>query len=64
MNWHMYYPIVDFRLISVDGLNLCQRIRQKNRSLPVLMLTIFGSIRDKVEGFGAGADDYIPIVAL
>jgi two-component system copper resistance phosphate regulon response regulator CusR len=51
--------ILDINLPEINGLELCKRIRQKNTSIPILMLTTFGSVPDKVEGFNAGADDYM-----
>jgi two-component system copper resistance phosphate regulon response regulator CusR len=51
--------ILDINLPGINGFELCARIRQKNKSVPILMLTTFGSIPDKVEGFDAGADDYM-----
>jgi two-component system copper resistance phosphate regulon response regulator CusR len=51
--------ILDINLPGINGLELCKRIRQKNKQVPVLMLTTFGSVPDKVEGFDAGADDYM-----
>jgi two-component system copper resistance phosphate regulon response regulator CusR len=51
--------ILDINLPGINGLELCAKIRQKNKSIPILMLTTFGSVPDKVEGFNAGADDYM-----
>ncbi len=51
--------LLDINLPGITGLELCEKIRQKNRSVPILMLTTFGSVPDKVEGFNAGADDYM-----
>lgn len=51
--------ILDINLPGINGLELCKRIRQINRSVPVLILTTFGSVPDKVEGFNVGADDYM-----
>ncbi len=51
--------ILDINLPGINGIELCKRIRLKNDSVPVLMLTTFGSVSDKVEGFEAGADDYM-----
>jgi two-component system copper resistance phosphate regulon response regulator CusR len=51
--------ILDINLPGINGFELCTRIRQKNRSVLILMLTTLGSISDKVEGFDAGADDYM-----
>jgi len=51
--------ILDINMPGINGLELCSRIRQKNKAVPVLMLTTFGSVSDKVEGFDMGADDYM-----
>ncbi len=51
--------ILDINLPGINGLELCNRIRQKNKAVPILMLTTFGSVEDKLEGFDAGADDYM-----
>jgi len=51
--------ILDINLPGITGLELCRRIREKNKSVPVLMLTTFGSVPDKVEAFNIGADDYM-----
>jgi DNA-binding response OmpR family regulator len=56
---HFDLIILDINLPGINGLELCTRIRQINRSVPVLMLTTFGSIDDKIEGFNVGADDYM-----
>jgi DNA-binding response OmpR family regulator len=44
---------------SIEGLEICQKIRQKGIHTPILLLTAKGQIRDKVEGLNAGADDYL-----
>lgn len=51
--------ILDINLPGINGIELCKRIRQHNKTVPILMLTTFGSVPDKVEGFDAGADDYM-----
>ena len=53
--------VLDVMLPNVDGLTLCQRLRQDNRTshLPILMLTALGRSEDVVAGFNAGADDYL-----
>ncbi|MEJ5088833.1 response regulator [Sphingobacterium faecium] len=51
--------ITDIILPKVDGLDLCKYIRQTNPDLPIIMLTALGTTDDKVEGFDAGADDYL-----
>ncbi|BFT29886.1 response regulator transcription factor [Alteromonas sp. D210916BOD_24] len=57
-----YYDVVilDLNLPTMDGLNVCQAIREKaERHIPILMLTARDSIDDKVSGFHVGTDDYL-----
>ena len=51
--------ILDIMLPKLDGFEVCKRIRVKNRSLPILMLTSKSEELDKVLGLELGADDYI-----
>lgn len=51
--------ISDIILPKLDGLELCKEIRKVNERIPILMLTALGSADDKLEGFDAGADDYM-----
>lgn len=52
--------VLDLMLPGLDGLSLCRQLRQAGRTrVPVLMLTAKDLIEDKVEGFEAGADDYL-----
>lgn len=51
--------ITDIILPKLDGLDLCKEIRQIKPDLPIIMLTALGTTNDKVEGFDAGADDYL-----
>jgi two-component system, OmpR family, response regulator RpaA len=53
--------MLDLMLPKVDGFTVCQRLRRDDRTseIPVLMLTALGQTQDKVEGFNAGADDYL-----
>ena len=51
--------ISDVVLPRVDGFELCKEIRKINAAVPILMLTALGSTDDKLDGFDAGADDYM-----
>jgi len=52
--------ILDLSLPGLDGLKLCQQLRERaSRYIPVLMLTARDSLDDKLLGFGCGADDYL-----
>jgi DNA-binding response OmpR family regulator len=60
LNNHYDLIILDLNLPMMDGLTVCQQLRQKSsRHLPIIMLTARDSIDDKVSGFTAGADDYL-----
>ena len=52
--------ILDVGLPDVDGFELCRQIRAAGHNLPILMLTARGALDDRLEGFEAGADDYLP----
>ena len=52
--------ILDLMLPGMDGITLCQRLRQEARlQTPIIMLTARDSVEDKLTGFRAGADDYL-----
>jgi DNA-binding response OmpR family regulator len=51
--------LLDLMLPKLDGIAVCQRLRQARPDLPILMLTAKGSEEDKVRGLQCGADDYI-----
>ncbi|MGE0589805.1 MAG: response regulator transcription factor [Cyclobacteriaceae bacterium] len=51
--------ITDITLPKVSGLELCKEIREAKPEIPIIMLTALGTPDDKVEGFDAGADDYL-----
>lgn len=51
--------IVDRMMPGLDGLSLVKSLRAARIEAPVIFLTALGSVNDKVDGLGAGADDYI-----
>ncbi|MHB8578947.1 MAG: response regulator [Ignavibacteriaceae bacterium] len=51
--------IMDIMLPYIDGISLLKEIRKREILTPVLMLTVKDSLKDKVEGLDAGADDYL-----
>lgn len=51
--------VLDVMLPKMDGVKLCQELRKKKFSTPILMLTAKARLEDKVEGLDAGADDYL-----
>jgi DNA-binding response OmpR family regulator len=51
--------ILDVNVPSLNGLEVCKRIRQSNRAVPILMLTAYSAVEDKVTALEFGADDYL-----
>jgi len=51
--------ILDINLPGINGYELCKYFRLKNQNIPIIMLTAMSSLTDKVEGYDAGADDYL-----
>ncbi|MEA5404924.1 response regulator transcription factor [Arcicella sp. DC2W] len=51
--------ITDIILPKLNGLELCKDIRSAKPETLIIMLTALGTTDDKVEGFDAGADDYL-----
>jgi two-component system response regulator MprA len=51
--------ILDIGLPTIDGLDVCRRLRAAEDDTPVLMLTARDAINDRVQGLDAGADDYL-----
>jgi len=58
-NYDFELVILDINLPDINGYTLSRIIRQKNKNIPILMLTALGTVEDKIEGFEAGADDYL-----
>ncbi|MBO2521820.1 MAG: DNA-binding response regulator [Firmicutes bacterium] len=50
--------VLDVLMPGLDGWEVCRRIREAHE-VPVLMLTALAGVEDKLEAFGAGADDYL-----
>ena len=52
--------ILDIMLPGMDGLTFCRKLREEGeKQTPILMLTARDTLSDKLEGFDAGADDYL-----
>lgn len=57
-DWSPDLLITDLRMPNMDGLELCRRVREKSL-LPIIVLSVKGEERTKVEALDAGADDYV-----
>ncbi|MCH2567546.1 MAG: response regulator transcription factor [Pseudomonadales bacterium] len=51
--------VIDLGLPRVPGMDVIRHIRDTGHDYPVLILTARGDWQDKVDGLGAGADDYL-----
>lgn len=53
--------ILDIMMPEMDGFETCRQIRKlaQGERIPIIMLTAKSQLEDKVEGFEAGADDYV-----
>jgi len=52
--------VIDIGLPDADGRDLCQALRARGLQTPVLFLTARDGVVDRVAGFDAGGDDYLP----
>ena len=51
--------ILDINLPGMNGYDLCKAIRLKDQHIPIIMLTSMIALKDKIEGYDSGADDYM-----
>jgi DNA-binding response OmpR family regulator len=56
---HFDVVISDIMLPGIDGIEVCKQLRKTVPHTYVIMLTALGTTDDKVDGFDAGADDYL-----
>src|SRR5438477_2630516 len=56
--WHPELVITDLYMPHMDGVELCRRIRAVS-SVPIIVLSVKGEERAKVEALDSGADDYV-----
>lgn len=51
--------VLDLNLPKMDGIDVCRELKKRKINTPILMLTARTSLDNKLEGFDAGADDYL-----
>lgn len=51
--------ILDINLPGLNGFEVCKGIRAHDIKVPVIMVTSMNTLNDKIEGYDAGADDYL-----
>lgn len=52
--------VLDVMMPGENGVSLARHLRQKDRDVPILMLTARAETEHRIEGLSAGADDYLP----
>src|SRR5512146_1611115 len=57
-NWNPDLVITDLSMPKLGGLELCRRLRTKSQ-VPIIVLSVKGEERTKIEALDAGADDYV-----
>ncbi|MGH7784971.1 MAG: response regulator transcription factor, partial [Candidatus Binatia bacterium] len=57
-DWHPDLIITDLQMPEMDGIEFCREIR-KLSTLPIIVLSVRGEERTKIEALDAGADDYV-----
>jgi Response regulators consisting of a CheY-like receiver domain and a winged-helix DNA-binding domain len=57
-DWHPDLVITDLAMPNMDGLELCRRLRLISQ-VPIIVLSVRGEEKTKVEALDAGADDYV-----
>ncbi|MBW1654351.1 response regulator transcription factor [Flavobacterium quisquiliarum] len=60
-----YFPyeydliVLDINVPGKNGIEVCKGIRETDKKTPIIMLTAFSEIEDKLSSFDSGADDYL-----
>src|SRR5580658_526206 len=57
-NWTPHVLVTDLAMPNLDGVELCRQVR-KTSQVPIIVLSVRGQDRTKVEALDAGADDYV-----
>jgi two-component system KDP operon response regulator KdpE len=57
-DWHPDLVITDLSMPTLNGLELCRRLRAFSE-VPIIVLSVKGEERTKIEALDAGADDYV-----
>lgn len=51
--------ILDINVPKLNGLDVCKKVRETDKNTPILILTAYREIQDKLDAFTLGADDYL-----
>lgn len=56
-SYHIF--LLDINVPKLNGLDVCSKIRESDKTTPILILTAYGDLTDKMDAFKLGADDYL-----
>lgn len=56
-NYDLY--LLDINVPKINGLDVCQKIREEDKNTPIIMISAYGDISDKKDAFNLLADDYL-----
>ncbi len=51
--------ILDILLPGLNGFEVCRQLRDRKRTVPIMMLTALGEVDQRINGLNLGADDYL-----
>src|SRR6266487_2959677 len=51
--------ILDILLPGLNGFEVCKQLRERDRNMPILLLTALGEVDHRIKGLDLGADDYL-----
>jgi two-component system copper resistance phosphate regulon response regulator CusR len=51
--------VLDINLPGINGYEFCKMVRARDSNVPIIMITALSSLNDKIDGYDAGADDYL-----
>lgn len=51
--------ILDILLPGLNGFEVCRQLRDRKRTVPIMMLTALGEVDQRIKGLNLGADDYL-----
>lgn len=51
--------ILDINVPTINGIEVCRKVRTKDTTIPIIMLTAYSSVKDKIDAFDSGADNYL-----
>jgi DNA-binding response OmpR family regulator len=57
--WNYDLFLLDINVPTFNGVNVCRKIRETDKVTPIMMLTAYSAVTDKITALDYGADDYL-----